>query len=372
MTSREHDSTLRGTTLRVEGLSKWYGEHRVVDTVSFTVERGQFFTLLGPSGSGKTTVLKIIAGFVAQDEGAVYADDRELTAEPPHRRDVGLVFQNYALFPHMTVAANVGFPLRMRKVPSADLAGRVAQVLELVRLTGFESRYPRQLSGGQQQRVALARTLVFDPSVVLMDEPLGALDRKLREHMQLEIKHIQRRLGITVVYVTHDQEEALTLSDQIGVMRQGRLEQVGTAEELYYRPRSRFVADFIGESNFLTGRVLGGDDTSVIFETARGWKLRSAPVPGVTPGPAVLFVRPEKVKVIVDVTDDLNASGATLREVVFVGDSCRYHAELDTGDRLILKQLNSLGNSALPAGKRVTIGFRPVDARVFPGEGGDT
>jgi len=371
MRSRGHSSTLRGATLRVEGLSKWYGEHRVVDAVSFAVARGQFFTLLGPSGSGKTTVLKIIAGFVAQDEGAVYADDRDLTAEPPYRRDIGLVFQNYALFPHMTVAANVSFPLRMRKVPGAEMARRVAEALELVRLTGFESRYPRQLSGGQQQRVALARTLVFNPSVVLMDEPLGALDRKLREHMQMEIKEIQRRLGITVVYVTHDQEEALTLSDRIAVMNRGRLEQVGPAEELYHRPRSRFVADFIGESNFLTGCVVGRDERAVIFETTGGWKLRAAAVPGVTPGPAVLFVRPEKVEVIAEVSEDLNAGSATVREVVFVCESRRYHAELDTGDRLILKQLDSLDTSTLASGGRVTVGFRPIDALVFPGEGGE-
>jgi ABC-type Fe3+/spermidine/putrescine transport system ATPase subunit len=259
----------------------------------------------------------------------------------------------------------------MRKVPGAEMARRVAEALELVRLTGFESRYPRQLSGGQQQRVALARTLVFNPSVVLMDEPLGALDRKLREHMQMEIKEIQRRLGITVVYVTHDQEEALTLSDRIAVMNRGRLEQVGPAEELYHRPRSRFVADFIGESNFLTGCVVGRDERAVIFETTGGWKLRAAAVPGVTPGPAVLFVRPEKVEVIAEVSEDLNVGSATVREVVFVGESRRYHAELDTGDRLILKQLDSLGTSTLAAGGRVTVGFRPIDALVFPGEGGE-
>src|SRR5262249_45539554 len=188
---------------------------------------------------------------VSQAAGDFSTADEEGSAHPPYGRDIGLVFQNYALFPHMTVAANVGFPLRMRKVPRADAARRIRQALEIVRLTGFEERYPRQLSGGQQQRVALARTLVFNPSVVLMDEPLGALDRKLREHMQTEIKQIQRKLGITVVYVTHDQEEALTLSDRMAVMHRGRLEQVGTPEDLYERPHSRFVADFIGESNFL-------------------------------------------------------------------------------------------------------------------------
>jgi len=358
----------RGCSLKVERLSKAYGSSRVLDDVSFSVDAGQFFTLLGPSGSGKTTILKIVAGFVPQDTGDVYAGDRELSLEPPHRRDVGLVFQNYALFPHMTVAANVGFPLRMRRVPRAEAERRIREALELVRLTGFEHRHPRQLSGGQQQRVALARTLVFDPAVVLMDEPLGALDRKLREHMQAEIKQIQRRLGVTVIYVTHDQEEALTLSDRIGVMHRGRLEQVGAPEDLYDRPRSRFVADFIGESNFLPGRVLGADASGVAFESAGGAKLRAAPGAAAGAGPAVLFVRPEKIALAGMSAEGANTAPGTVRDAVFVGESCRYQVELDTGDRFTVKQMNALARSAHAPGDRVTLAFRPHDARVFPEE----
>jgi spermidine/putrescine ABC transporter ATP-binding subunit len=340
----------------------------VLDDVSFAVEAGQFFTLLGPSGSGKTTILKIVAGFVPQDDGEVYADDRELSGEPPHRRDIGLVFQNYALFPHMTVTANVGFPLRMRKVPRAEADQRIRQALEIVRLTGFEDRYPRQLSGGQQQRVALARTLVFNPSVVLMDEPLGALDRKLREHMQTEIKQIQRRLGITVVYVTHDQEEALTLSDRIGVMHRGRLEQLGAPADLYERPRSRFVADFIGESNFLPGRVVGAATAGVAFETRRGAKLHAAAGAGAAPGAAVLFVRPEKITLAREAGAHGDAALGTVRDVVYVGESRRYHVELDTGDLFVVKQMNAAAGPAYAPGDRVTIAFRPSDAVIFPEE----
>jgi spermidine/putrescine ABC transporter ATP-binding subunit len=356
----------RGCSLRVERLSKTYGSSRVLDDVSFTVAAGQFFTLLGPSGSGKTTILKIVAGFVLQDDGDVYADDRELSGEPPYRRDIGLVFQNYALFPHMTVAANVGFPLRMRKIVRAEAERRVRQALEIVRLSGFEDRYPRQLSGGQQQRVALARTLVFNPSVVLMDEPLGALDRKLREHMQMEIKQIQRRLGVTVVYVTHDQEEALTLSDHIGVMHRGRLEQLGTPKDLYERPRSRFVADFVGESNFLPGRVVSDSGAEVTFETQRGAKLRARAGPGAAVGPGVLFVRPEKITLTREHGDQVDAISGTVRDVVYVGESYRYHVELDTGDGLVVKQMNADTRAGHVAGGRVTLTFHPTDAVVFP------
>lgn len=345
---------------------KSYENVRVVDDVSFQVERGAFFTLLGPSGSGKTTILKIIAGFVPQDGGSVYADDRDLSFEPPYTRRIGMVFQNYALFPHMTVAQNVGFPLRMRKVPRAEAAHRIAKALEIVQLRGFESRYPRQLSGGQQQRVALARTLVFNPAVVLMDEPLGALDKKLREHMQLEIKEIQRRLGITVVYVTHDQEEALTLSDQIGVMTHGRLEQVGNSSDLYHRPRSLFVADFIGESNFLPGRVVGRDGQYVTFETDRGTKVRAVPsIPFRQADKGVLFIRPEKVELTTELADGLNTWRGRVHDAVFVGESSRYQIELANGDHLLVKQMNSPRVLALSPGIEITVAFPPEDALIF-------
>jgi ABC-type Fe3+/spermidine/putrescine transport system ATPase subunit len=256
----------------------------------------------------------------------------------------------------------------MRKVPRAEAEQRIRAALEIVRLTGFEDRYPRQLSGGQQQRVALARTLVFNPSVVLMDEPLGALDRKLREHMQTEIKEIQRRLGITVVYVTHDQEEALTLSDRIGVMHRGRLEQLGTPADLYERPRSRFVADFIGESNFLPGRVVGCADAGVAFETRRGAKLGATAGAGVTPGAGVLFIRPEKIALGPEASEHGVAAPGTVRDVVYVGESRRYRVELDTGDLVVVKQMNAATRAAHAVGDRVTIAFRQSDAVVFPEE----
>ena len=225
--------------------------------VSVTIAPGSFFTLLGPSGSGKTTTLMMVAGFAYPTRGEVFVDGKPMAGLPPQKRDLGMVFQSYAVFPHLTVFDNIAFPLQIRRARRAEIRQRVGEALELVRLTGYEQRLPRQLSGGEQQRVALARALVFRPRVLLMDEPLGALDKKLRAHMQLELKHIQRHLHVTVIYVTHDQEEALTMSDRVAVMQRGRIEQVGTPAELYEAPASRFVADFLGESNFLDGVVVG-------------------------------------------------------------------------------------------------------------------
>jgi ABC-type Fe3+/spermidine/putrescine transport system ATPase subunit len=240
-----------------------------VRDVSVTVAPGSFFTLLGPSGSGKTTTLMMVAGFAYPTRGEVFVDGKPMAALPPQRRDLGMVFQSYAVFPHLTVFDNVAFPLQIRTVPRLEILHRVAEALEMVRLTGYEHRLPRQLSGGEQQRVALARALVFRPRVLLMDEPLGALDKKLRAHMQLELKHIQQHLRVTVLYVTHDQEEALTMSDRVAVMQGGRIEQVGSPAELYDTPASRFVADFIGESNFL-------DATIVSAERDGRWRCRAA------------------------------------------------------------------------------------------------
>jgi len=239
--------------LALRGLTKRYGSFTAVDSVSLRVERGQFLTLLGPSGSGKTTILMAIAGFVAPSAGAVLLDGADITALPPERRDFGMVFQGYALFPHMTVAENVAFPLRVRGLSRADRDARVRATLDLVQLAAFAERRPSQLSGGQQQRVALARALVFDPALLLLDEPLSALDKKLRAELQDELKALHRRVGRTFVNVTHDQEEALSLSDQVAILNHGRLVQMGAPEELYERPRTRFVADFLGKSNFLRG-----------------------------------------------------------------------------------------------------------------------
>ena len=240
----------RGASVALTDLEKRFDRTNAVDGVSLDVRSGEFLTLLGPSGSGKTTTLMMIAGFETPTAGDIAIDGKSVVAMPPYRRNIGMVFQSYALFPHLTVADNIGFPLKQRGVPKDERARLVAEALELVHLPGYGSRYPRQLSGGQQQRVAVARAVVFKPRLLLMDEPLGALDKQLRENLQLEMRHLHADLGITFIYVTHDQEEALTMSDRIAVMNDGKVAQVGRPEDLYDRPTSRFVAGFIGESNF--------------------------------------------------------------------------------------------------------------------------
>uniref|UniRef100_UPI0026393C49 ABC transporter ATP-binding protein n=1 Tax=uncultured Amaricoccus sp. TaxID=339341 RepID=UPI0026393C49 len=240
-------------------VAKAYGNFRVIEDLSLTIEAGEFISLLGPSGSGKTTLLMMLAGFEDVTSGAILLDGRRIDALPPYRRDMGVVFQSYALFPHMTVAGNVAFPLEMRGAARGEIAERVRRALDMVQLGALAERHPHQLSGGQQQRVALARALVFEPALVLMDEPLGALDKQLREQMQLDIRALHRRLGLTIVFVTHDQSEALTMSDRIAVFDRGRIEQVGTPREIYDRPATRFVAEFIGETNLLAGTVRSDD-----------------------------------------------------------------------------------------------------------------
>ena len=249
--------------LAITGLTKRYGSFTALAPTDLEVTEGEFLTLLGPSGSGKTTLLSLIAGLSVPDGGRLHINGHDATYAAPHERDIGMVFQNYALFPHMTVAENIAFPLKMRRVDNANAAKRAAEALELVRLPHLGTRFPKELSGGQQQRIALARCLVYKPSIVLMDEPLGALDKKLRDQMQLEIKRIHRDTGATIVYVTHDQEEAMTMSDRICLMNGGRIEQLGTPSDLYFRPRTLFVADFIGESNLLRGSVSAANGSQV-------------------------------------------------------------------------------------------------------------
>ena len=288
-------SKTSGASVRLEGLTKRFGEVVAVDSVDLEIRAGEFLTLLGPSGSGKTTSLLLVAGFQLPTSGEVWVDDQPIIYKPPHKRNLGMVFQNYALFPHMTVFDNIAFPLRMRRMSRQEIARRVAHSLEIVRLAGYEGRYPGQLSGGQQQRIALARAAVFDPQVLLMDEPLGALDKKLREELQIEIKHIQEALGVTVIYVTHDQEEALTMSDRIAVLNQGRIQQVGAPDQLYEAPENRFVADFIGESNMFRGTVMGTKDDALLVETEDGLRLLTSWLEDVRPGQQVsCVVRPER------------------------------------------------------------------------------
>jgi spermidine/putrescine ABC transporter ATP-binding subunit len=341
-----------------------------VDGVSIDIAPGEFLTLLGPSGSGKTTTLMMLAGFENPTAGEIYVDEQPVAAVPPWQRNIGMVFQSYALFPHMTVGENIAFPLKLRKLDKAAIARAATQVLELVGLPGYEGRYPRQLSGGQQQRVALARALVFDPRVLLMDEPLGALDKQLRERLQLEIKALHGQLGVTIVYVTHDQQEALVMSDRIAVMNEGRIEQVGTPTEVYDEPATRFVASFIGESNFLAGRVVGEDGALALIDLPGVGELR-ARSNGLPVGTATeLAVRPEKIVFADEIADDpANVLDATIVSAVFVGDAWRYEATLAGGQALVLKRQHRAGVALHAAGEPARVAWRPDDGRLVAGGG---
>jgi putative spermidine/putrescine transport system ATP-binding protein len=357
-----------GASVALEKLDKRFNTVVAVDGVSLAIEPGEFITLLGPSGSGKTTTLMMIAGFEIPTAGEIYIDGVPIVTTPPHRRNIGMVFQNYALFPHMTVAENIAFPLKQRKVPKASVAQRVAGVLDIVSLPGYEGRYPRQLSGGQQQRVALARAIVFNPRVLLMDEPLGALDKKLREGLQLEIRRLHEELGITFIYVTHDQEEALVMSDRIAVMNQGRIEQLGSPVDLYDRPNSRFVAEFIGESNFLEGMALDGG--SRVNRIRVGDDVVSAiGREDVASGMGVvLAVRPEKLSFREErealPLEQLNHLATTVREGTFIGEMRRYVVETAAGLRLTLKQPLRYGIRHYEPGDEVELEWHVEDTRI--------
>ncbi|AOO85077.1 ABC transporter ATP-binding protein [Bosea vaviloviae] len=315
--------------LVIEGLCKRYGATTALEPSSLSVTEGEFLTLLGPSGSGKTTLLQLICGLVEASEGRVVIDGRDQSRMPVHQRDIGLVFQHYALFPHLTVAENIAFPLKMRRRPAAEIARRVEDALAMVHLGPLAKRFPRELSGGQQQRVALARCFVYQPSIILMDEPLGALDKKLREHMQIEIKRLHRESGATIVYVTHDQEEALALSDRICLMNHARIEQLGTPREIYERPRTAFAADFIGISNIFRGRWDGNGS----IETAHGrFALpQGAHSPGAEPA---LVIRPEHLRLG---SAESNAVTGRVGEIVYAGSETRVIATLADGAQLVLR-----------------------------------
>jgi putative spermidine/putrescine transport system ATP-binding protein len=347
----------------IEHLSKHYGSVRALDDVSLTVNPGEFVTLLGPSGSGKTTLLMAVAGFTRPTAGSIRIAEQEVVRLPPHKRDVGMVFQNYALFPHMSVYQNVEFPLRLRGAGSAERHERVERVLDLVGLSGYGDRRIHQLSGGQQQRIALARAIVFEPRILLMDEPLSALDKKLRERMQVELRRLQREIGITSVYVTHDQEEALTMSDRVAVMRAGRLEQIGTPVEIYERPRNAFVADFIGTTNLLRGRLLRHDGRIATVECG-GAALRVAHGDGGAPRNVVVAVRPEKIRL--DGAPPLdNALPAQITQLVYMGNTLVYSLRTDAGLDLQATELARTGAFPHAVGARVTATFAPETATVL-------
>ncbi len=328
--------------VELHNVTKRFGDVVAVDNVSLQIGDGEFFSLLGPSGCGKTTTLRMIAGFENPTEGEIYIQGELMGLTPPFQRNTNMVFQDYALFPHMSVAKNVGFGLEMKKVPKKETAHRVQEALELVRLPGFEKRRPDQLSGGQQQRVALARALINRPGVLLLDEPLGSLDLKLRKEMQLELKGLQHRLGITFVYVTHDQEEALTMSDRIAVMDQGKALQVGTPTEIYERPTTRFVADFIGETNFLEGIVLKREGTSVAVEVEGMAPVLAQSAQEFAPGKRVtLAVRPEKITIQKkEPGRETNFGQGTVENVVYIGTDTNYVVRLNSGATIRVREQN--------------------------------
>jgi mannopine transport system ATP-binding protein len=352
--------------LSIRNLVKRYGNVVATDGVSLDVAAGEFMSLLGPSGSGKTTLLMLLAGFEVADAGQILLRDRDISRVPPNRRDIGMVFQRYALFPHMSVAQNVAFPLRMRGVAKAEQQRRVRAALDTVELSGYLDRMPAQLSGGQQQRVALARAIVFEPGILLMDEPLGALDRKLRKHMQVELKELQGRLGATVIYVTHDQEEALAMSDRVAVINQGRIEQLATPRELYDAPASAFVGDFIGEINLFDATVEDGSAGACRLAAGFG-QLGGTPAPGVsvTTGQRVrVGIRPERIAVRAGTSAD--GWPAAIRQTIFNGNNVAVHATMADGQELRASVSPNDEVGTLLRGTAVTLSAAPRDVFVFP------
>ena len=346
--------------LELDALSKRYGEFNAVREVSLDVADGEFLVLLGPSGCGKTTTLRMIAGFVTPSGGTIRIGGADVTALPPWKRNSGLVFQSYALFPHLTVAQNVAFGLEMRKLARDDIAARVAEALRLVRLGHLAERLPRQLSGGQQQRVALARALAIRPDVLLLDEPLSNLDAKLREEVRVEIRELQRQLGLTTVMVTHDQEEALTVADRLVVMSEGEVRQIGTQRDLYERPADRFVAGFVGRSTFIEGEV-GADGT---FATPGGLRLRCEA--GTLRGPASMALRPERVALAAAPLGLDNDLPGTVEFVSYLGAALDLRVRLSDTDRVTVQLANRQDGSAPAVGERVHVGWSAGAGRVFP------
>ncbi|MCX8997346.1 ABC transporter ATP-binding protein [Rhizobiaceae bacterium BDR2-2] len=352
--------------LKLENITKRYGHYVAVDNLDLDLPRGKLLGLLGPSGCGKTTTLRMIAGLLSVTEGHIRIGGDDISRKAPHKRDIGLVFQNYALFPHMTVAENVGFGLEMRGVARAEIRSRVEEALEMVRLPGYGPRKPKEMSGGQQQRVALARALVIRPRILLLDEPLSNLDAKLRDEMRVEIREIQQRLSITTVFVTHDQVEALTMCDLVGVMAGGRLAQLGTPEDIYERPASLFVADFVGRANALDGEIEAADTVRL------GEGVYRCDTRGVAEGKAKIVIRPHRIGVtpnrdraLVSVATN-SVQGRVLR-VTYIGDVVQY--DIDTGTHVLKAEVHTAsGGHAFAAGEKVLCEWKPQDMLVFRGD----
>ena len=362
------------SSLCVSKLCKRYGDFVALAPTNLDVAKGEFLTLLGPSGSGKTTLLSLIAGLAHPDEGQILVDDADVTHSPAYDRDIGVVFQNYALFPHMTVEDNIAFPLKMRKVSDAEARRRTAEALETVRLPHVSKRYPRELSGGQQQRIALARCIVYRPAIILMDEPLGALDKKLRDQMQLEIKRIHRDLRTTIIYVTHDQEEAMTMSDRICLMNAGAIEQLGTPEDLYFRPRSLFVADFLGESNLLSATVRDVDAQGldiVLADQAAQSRAVGNGSSFAAGEPIKIMVRPQNL-LVEEAAAGIGRLTGRLVDVMISGSMTRLYIEPETAGlpQLVAAYPTRSGSAAYEIGQRLSLAWNPADAVAIREGGG--
>jgi putative spermidine/putrescine transport system ATP-binding protein len=351
-----------------EHVQKSYdGVSLVVKDLNLSIAKGEFLTMLGPSGSGKTTCLMMLAGFETATHGEIKLAGRPINQVPPHKRGIGMVFQNYALFPHMTVGENLSFPLEVRGMGKDDREAKVKRALDMVQMFAFINRRPSQLSGGQQQRIALARALVFDPALVLMDEPLGALDKQLREHMQFEIKDLHHRLGITVVYVTHDQGEALTMSDRVAVFNDGRIQQLAPPADLYERPDNSFVAQFIGENNKLIGTVQELGPEKALIKLGTGELIDATPVNITAVGQKTLVsIRPERVEFKPEMMPPgAHMIDAEVIEVIYMGDILRVRLRVAGSDDFVMKMRNTLGQTRLSPEQKIKIGWHPQDARAL-------
>ncbi len=353
--------------VKFEKVDKSYdGEILVVKDLNVDIPKGEFLTMLGPSGSGKTTTLMMLAGFETPTNGEIYLDGEAISSIPPYKRGIGMVFQNYALFPHMTVSENLSFPLEVRKINKSEIKEKIEKALSMVELQDFGNRMPMQLSGGQQQRVALARALVFEPRLVLMDEPLGALDKKLREQMQYEIKHIHANIGITVVYVTHDQGEALTMSNRIAVFNDGKIQQISTPDILYEKPENAFVAQFIGENNQLKGKVKSINGNMCVIRTDKGEEIKSLKINvGAVGEGSTVSLRPERVEINSSDTNFENSFNGTVKELIYLGDHIRTRVEVCGNDQFIVKVPNSYKGANLKEGTPVKLSWKANDSRAL-------
>ncbi|AZO34734.1 MAG: polyamine ABC transporter ATP-binding protein [Mesorhizobium sp.] len=364
------DDTLPPQTnvvVRFENVSKAYDrDNIIIRGLTLDIERGEFLTLLGPSGSGKSTSLMMLAGFEAPSAGRIYLNGRPIENLPAHKRNIGMVFQNYALFPHMTVAENLAYPLRVRRLAKGVITQRVNRALDMVQMRDFAERKPALLSGGQQQRVALARAIVFQPELILMDEPLGALDKRLREDLQLEIKHLHQELGVSIVYVTHDQSEALTMSDRIAIFNCGRIEQLDKPGALYDAPQTRFVAGFIGDNNAIEGEVIAVRDGLATLIIDHGISTQARAATGLAKGQrAIISIRPEKISLRAAGNSSAAQLTARIRDRIYLGDHFQFHAQTDAGTGLLVKQLNVAEGLGLNPGDRCELTWAAEDCIAF-------